>query len=1055
MSRPSQRTSHAKRLAAAAASAAASTTNEAQLRQACEAALESACKALDIAWVPYQIERKVSARGAKARWADVIHGVVVVEYEAPGCFRGAVNAKLVHARAQLVEYTALLAEQEGRDPARYIMLAFDGRHADFGQLTPHERSGEDDRAWASTWEGPIAFDESCARRLLEHLDEDGRPLVHPSLLAALIGPESRYGDALLPAFFDALKAKRSSPRGLTALLFQEWRRLFGQVVGVQSTSLRALLARQGTQHGADYDSDHAAYLFALNTYIALCAKVVAALALAPAVLDLRSRRIGIARRIDALESGRLFEEAGVVNMVSGDFFSWYRSDPAWPGFAPHVEALVDALACVDFDTTAKSPASTRDLFKGLYESFVPRALRHALGEFYTPDWLAEHGLDRLGWSPSDALLDPTCGSGTFLIEAVRRRLTASRPPDAEHLLAGLHGFDLNPLAVLTAKASLAVFAAPFLDIDKPIRLPVYLADAVNPASRDIDGCLYHVLQTELGPRTFRLPASFVRRADFFALFNRVRELIDADYAAEDIQLEVEKTVGSAELDETQRRAMLGTWSSLVDLHRRGWNGIWCPIVADRFAAGAIEPLATVCGNPPWVKWSHLPREYADFIKPRCLELGAFSSDAWVGGIESDMSTVITLAVADQFLADGGKLGFFITGTVFTNESSEGFRQFRLHQGAVRCGVEFVEDFQDVKPFDGVTNHPVFLCIVRGRSTAWPVAYRVWRRHAASSRHAGWTRAAQFREACDADDLVALPVPGGNGHRPWLVGSADEHLLFAQVFGAGAGSTFVARKGVTTDRNGIFWVRCLGEPIDGVVRIRNEADIGKTKGIVARAANVEARHLYPLLRGRGVSAFSATVDDQLRILLPQDGMHGDPDLPRTSPLTHRFLRAFKDELEVRSSFKRFQARAGHPWWSLWSTGAYTFSPYKVVWRELAAGRFAAAYVGMVVDPVLGARCVVPDHKVYFIPVETESQAAYLTGLLNAPVVSKAIGAYAAQLSLGVSVAEYLHLPAYGAAPALQDRIAGVARAATKRATGATAAEFEELDTLARELLGIRG
>ena len=38
-----------------------------------------------------------------------------------------------------------------------------------------------------------------------------------------------------------------------------------------------------------------------------------------------------------------------------------------------------------------------DLFKRLYEDLFPQSLRHQLGEYYTPDWLARHVLDQVGY----------------------------------------------------------------------------------------------------------------------------------------------------------------------------------------------------------------------------------------------------------------------------------------------------------------------------------------------------------------------------------------------------------------------------------------------------------------------------------------------------------------------------------------------------------------------------------------------------------------------------------------------------------------------------------
>jgi type I restriction-modification system DNA methylase subunit len=49
-------------------------------------------------------------------------------------------------------------------------------------------------------------------------------------------------------------------------------------------------------------------------------------------------------------------------------------------------------------------------------------VRHHLGEYYTPDWLAEQTLDRAGYAgdPEIRILDPSCGSGTFLVLAIAR-----------------------------------------------------------------------------------------------------------------------------------------------------------------------------------------------------------------------------------------------------------------------------------------------------------------------------------------------------------------------------------------------------------------------------------------------------------------------------------------------------------------------------------------------------------------------------------------------------------------------------------------------------------
>ena len=1029
-------------LVSAVVSAAEISKNEAQLRHELEKALERACSERSIPWTPFQLERALKATGKPTKFADVAHGAVVIEYEPPKSFGGRAGTKAKHARQQAEEYAELISAEEGRALREYVLVAWDGVHITFGRF---------DGA-AAVWEDLVAFDRISADRLLQALENNGRPLVHPQLLQALVGPDSEYGTALIPELYASIcKADASATTTKTKMLFSEWRRLFSQVVGFQPAHMKKLLARQEISHDQPYQENPTAYLFALNTYIAIIAKVVAACALPKTSQDVLAPDVPVAERLHAVETGELFEHAGILNMLSGDFFSWYLDDSDWPRYQAPLGAMLGRLGGVDFAVSKKHADTTRDLFKGIYERFIPREVRHALGEFYTPDWLAEHGMDLLEWQPSDSLTDPTCGSGTFLLEAIRRRRKADSSATAESLLAGIHGIDLNPLAVLAAKGSLAVFLSPHLDPAHPVRLPVYLADAVYPAAVDFFSNYSHVLYTEVGPREFSVPEKMIGHPDFFRIFGKIRMLIDADYPAAKICGAILTSLQAIGLDPSDISIIGATIGNLVELHDQGWNGIWCSILADRFAAGAIPPSSHICGNPPWVKWSNLPKDYAQSIQKHCRGLGVFSTDKWVGGIESDISTVITYQAVKHYLARDGRLGFFLPGSVFTTESSAGFRRFSIDDGSLRCRVVLVEDYQNIKPFDGVSNHPTFLMLQRDATTAFPVPYRSWNTDPnGNANQRAYASAEQFRRTAKRIDGIAIPVPGGDGTRPWLVGSAQDQAVFSKVFAAGQKPEYKARKGITTDRNGIFWVHATGAVGTGLVTVQNAANIGKTKGIPQITATVESEHLFPLLRGRGVAPFNAVAEAELRILVPQRGMHGDPDLPAASPHTFKFLNRFKNHLEQRSSLKRFQK--GQEFYSLWSTGPYTFAPFKVLWREMG-DTFAAAYIGSAPIEHVGEKTVVPDHKLYFIPVESEPEAAYLTGFLNAPTITKAVSAYAAQLSLGASVAEYLNIPKFDEANGQMAAIGSIARDLTTSAGNVQPADLEELDVLVRELLSI--
>ncbi len=134
------------------------------------------------------------------------------------------------------------------------------------------------------------------------------------------------------------------------------------------------------------------------------------------------------------------------------------------------------------------PEQPADLFKDLYVELFPKASRHGLGEYYTPDWLAGRLLaetlaeEALG-DPSKRVLDPACGSGTFLvllIRQIRRRIAAGRMDRRaalELIQRNLVGFDVQPLAARTARANY-LCALGDLVAGRAFDVPVFEADLV-------------------------------------------------------------------------------------------------------------------------------------------------------------------------------------------------------------------------------------------------------------------------------------------------------------------------------------------------------------------------------------------------------------------------------------------------------------------------------------------------------------------------------------------------------------------------------------------------
>ena len=149
-------------------------------------------------------------------------------------------------------------------------------------------------------------------------------------------------------------------------------------------------------------------LFLEHTLLVNSAEIIAHL-----VLGLNAEELSPS----TLLSGDRFTIAGLHGVVDRDFFDWVLEVPGGEGF---VSALARRLARFDWSHVE------HDVLKVLYESVISAETRKALGEYYTPDWLANQVVSEVVTDPlNQRVLDPSCGSGTFVFYAVKRFLAAA------------------------------------------------------------------------------------------------------------------------------------------------------------------------------------------------------------------------------------------------------------------------------------------------------------------------------------------------------------------------------------------------------------------------------------------------------------------------------------------------------------------------------------------------------------------------------------------------------------------------------------------------------
>jgi SAM-dependent methyltransferase len=101
-----------------------------------------------------------------------------------------------------------------------------------------------------------------------------------------------------------------------------------------------------------------------------------------------------------------------------------------------------------------------DILSGVYDHYLDPSKRRALGEVFTRPEIARYMLERCAYDATKTVLDPACGTGTFLVEALNqdvKRLKGQGMLNEQTVtltLKRLHGLDISPFSVSLAQIQL-------------------------------------------------------------------------------------------------------------------------------------------------------------------------------------------------------------------------------------------------------------------------------------------------------------------------------------------------------------------------------------------------------------------------------------------------------------------------------------------------------------------------------------------------------------------------------------------------------------------------
>ena len=700
-------------------------------------------------------------------------------------------------------------------------------------------------------------------------------------------------------------------------------------------------------------------------------------------------------------------------------------------------------------------------------TILPRQVRHSLGEYYTPDWVVDLTLDQVRYDGDfkKRILDPACGSGTFLIRAISRirqrfSMYPELCPGAEKgllsiILRNVAGFDINPLAVLASRTNFLIAIRDLLKFAGEIELPVFLADAVSTPTE------YEDLFTSASP-VARIPCAATKPPfllvprEVGATGETVNKFTQSIEHSLKVKLDKKEFVEELEQSGFQVRdpkLYYELYETMSDLRDQGRDSIWARIIKNSFAPLFVGRFDFVVGNPPWVNWESLAPEY------RRVSAGAWGHYHLTGRLpgkrrqssaaaKTDVCILMTYVSADKYLVDGGILSFVLPRTIFQSETGGWhFRKFELPERRP-LSVEVVQDIDLLKPFRGqATNTSCIAVFKRGKKTKYPVEWCQWKLLNKKTRLGSDLET--IKNNTVRRKLLAEPIRALQFQSPWIIGTPHTLALLRNALGRSPYADTV-REGLNTrGANGVFFLHA--ETIRSRIIVTNLAREGRNDTVEEVSLPIEPDYLYPLLRGEDVSPFQAV--SKSFIIVPHNA--SDPVSPqplgKLPRLTREFLSEFRPILQSRKKFRNFDPSVG-VWYGLYSVLNATFSPFKVVWREMATGGgVIAAVVSSAKLPNGDSKVVLPDHKLAIIPCKTLGEADYIAGFLNADITNLIVRSYALATGISTHILDRVAVPRFSAKNPLHRELSQLASRA--RIGELKPVEAQRISAVSSQILGL--
>lgn len=659
-----------------------------------------------------------STFGPETGFADSAFGRVIIE------FKSDLSKSNQHdtAKSELRRYTSAMWNEKGADSV-FCCIATDVHRWEVWRPVPDVAESFGGKYSASQvtldkqeeFEASSEPDQEDAEHLislLKHLlfDNNLRDLSSQSLLNSF-GPNSTIYSSAVPQLRKTVEEAAESREVRLAIDLWEKHQRFN------------------APPGASFDVE----LYSSQLYLVLLSRLLVA------AFHTKEQSIEVNdETIESLLTGDFFlHQLGVRNFVEDDFFGWTKRSPWLGKILPVVRQLFHELRRFNFGS-----AQQANVLRLIYEEMMPAEYRDVLGQRSTPDRLAELVVGRL--LPQDssekAFLDPACGTGTFLRAAIARMRSDSKGNvgQLERVVSNTAAIDIDPVATLIAKA---VWVISIIDLlpsaAEPVSIPVYHADSFFLPDSEEKGSgnptESRIVFDDADQASIPVPEAILEQGQVFDTFIRwcsrkaryVADSADSGKLAfpqkEDLPTVQEvfdgKNLSSLSEDEKDRaRDAMGQLvrEFAVRMHE-GRNGVWAFVVRNSYRPSLLAAQFDVmASNPPWLtisSMSEIDVPYSLKLREKSQQIGVVPSGS--SGHHLEIAVPFGLHAVDHYLHENGRAALVMPRSVFDGDQHDEFRRLNF-QNQIPFELTSV---WDLEPVDNLFKVPS--CVILGRTNSVP------------------------------------------------------------------------------------------------------------------------------------------------------------------------------------------------------------------------------------------------------------------------------------------------------------------------------------------------